>query len=256
MQDKSKFIPGIYNYCDRWCERCTFASRRMNYERNTDLTPEEQDIHSRTFWDHIRKNFDEAFQLLHKAAKEHSIDLNDISKKELDEHSRKEKKDRKETGKHPLALITKEYIKKGKHLLENTTALEEKANGMIRNFEMGIQNEEEAKKEASIIKDCQEIIHWYLHFIHVKFMRAIMGKIEDDGWEKENGFQKDSDGSAKIALIGIDRSMEAWTTLLQFLPDIQDDIIVLLALLQKSKRLGEAEFPNARKFIRPGFDEV
>jgi hypothetical protein len=22
-----KFIPGIYNYCDRWCERCRFTSR-------------------------------------------------------------------------------------------------------------------------------------------------------------------------------------------------------------------------------------
>ncbi len=25
------FIPGIYNYCDRWCERCPFTDRCMNY---------------------------------------------------------------------------------------------------------------------------------------------------------------------------------------------------------------------------------
>ena len=24
-------IPGIYNYCDRWCERCAFTSRCSNY---------------------------------------------------------------------------------------------------------------------------------------------------------------------------------------------------------------------------------
>ena len=22
-----KFIPGIFNYCDRWCERCAFTAR-------------------------------------------------------------------------------------------------------------------------------------------------------------------------------------------------------------------------------------
>ena len=26
-----KLIPGIYNYCDRWCERCPFTSRCMVY---------------------------------------------------------------------------------------------------------------------------------------------------------------------------------------------------------------------------------
>jgi len=27
-----KYIPGIYNYCDRWCERCRFTSRCLNCE--------------------------------------------------------------------------------------------------------------------------------------------------------------------------------------------------------------------------------
>ena len=254
MKKKSKFIPGIYNYCDRWCERCTFASRCMNYERNTNLTPEEQDVHSKAFWDRIGKNFEEALKLINKAAKDHGIDLDAIPKEELDEYSRKEKKDRNEARKHPLAKITMDYIKKGKQVLENPEAMKEKADSLIRNFEMGIQAEEDLKKETDAIKDCQEIIGWYLHFIHVKFMRAIMGKLEDDGWEEENGFQKDSDGSAKIALISIDRSIEAWTTLLHFVPSLEDNIITILAMLQKSKRLAEAEFPNARKFIRPGFD--
>ena len=56
-------------------------------------------------------------------------------------------------------------------------------------------------------------------------------------------------------MIGIDRSIEAWTTLVQLVPALEDNILTLLAMLQKSKRLAEAEFPNARKFIRPGFDE-
>ena len=27
-----KYIPGIYNYCDRWCERCPFTSQCLNCE--------------------------------------------------------------------------------------------------------------------------------------------------------------------------------------------------------------------------------
>lgn len=255
IKPSAKHIPGIYNYCDRWCERCTFTSRCLNYESNSDLSPEELDINNKAFWNRISKNFKEAFKLLHKAAKKHGIDLNAIPKEEMDEYSRKEKKDRKQANKHPLAKETLEYAKKAMQLLENTTALKEKAGEMISNFEMGIQNENEIKNEAEIIEDCKEIICWYLHFIHVKFMRAIMGKMEDDGWEEENGFQKDGDGSAKIALIAIDRSIEAWTTLAQYIPEPEDDILTLLASLQKSKRLGEKEFPGAQKFIRPGFDE-
>jgi len=27
-----KYVKGIYNYCDRWCERCPFTSRCLNCE--------------------------------------------------------------------------------------------------------------------------------------------------------------------------------------------------------------------------------
>ena len=28
---KSDFVSGIYNYCDRWCERCLYVDECMNY---------------------------------------------------------------------------------------------------------------------------------------------------------------------------------------------------------------------------------
>ena len=133
--------------------------------------------------------------------------------------------------------------------------MKEKANDMVKHFELGIQSEDQVSGTVSVIKDCQEIITWYLHFIHVKFMRALMGKLEDDGWQEANGFQRDCDGSAKIAMIAIDKSIEAWTLMLQFIPAAEDDIIELLALLQKARRMAESEFPKARTFVRPGFDE-
>jgi len=255
VKKQSKYIDGIYNYCDRWCERCTFTSRCRSYEGTSKLTPEQQDINNKAFWDNIGKNFETAIKLLHKAAEKHGIDLSAISKEETVEYARKEKHDRDAAKKHPLAKDTLLYVKKAKDLLENEELMRDKAGKLISEFEMGIQDEEDVKSQVNVIKDCQEIICWYLHFIHVKFMRALMGKIEDDGWELANGFQRDFDGSAKIAMIAIDRSIEAWTLLLEHIPAAEDQIIDLLALLQKCRRMADAEFPEAKNFKRPGFDE-
>src|SRR5205085_1111029 len=64
--------------------------------------------------------------------------------------------------------------------------------------------------------DAVEIIGWYHMFIHVKLCRALHGLADDEDFEQlldQDGkpFPKDSDGSAKIAIIGIERSFAAWS---------------------------------------------
>ena len=227
------------------------------------------DTENKAFWDKIGKNFETAIKLLHKAAEKYGIDLNAVSEDEKNDYSSKRKRDRNTVKSHPLAKETLLYIEKGRKLLGNDELMKEKANDMVRHFELGMQSEDQVSGEVNVIKDCQEIITWYLHFIHVKFMRALMGKMEDDaclpdlpngqagrqGWQEANGFQRDCDGSAKIAMIAIDKSIEAWTLMLQFVPAAEDEIIEVLALLQKARRMAESEFPKARTFVRPGFDE-
>ena len=68
-------IEGIYNYCDRWCERCTFTSRCTVYEDETDLNPEERDISNKAFWERIGQNFLKAQKILQKAAAHQGIDV-------------------------------------------------------------------------------------------------------------------------------------------------------------------------------------
>ena len=31
LANNPQFIPGIFNYCDRWCERCPFTARCLNF---------------------------------------------------------------------------------------------------------------------------------------------------------------------------------------------------------------------------------
>ena len=66
---------------------------------------------------------------------------------------------------------------------------------------------------------------------------------------------KDSDGSAKIAIIALERSINAWMKLYELMPATEDTALNALALLSKIKTLAVDEFPQAMQFVRPGFDE-
>jgi hypothetical protein len=109
---------------------------------------------------------------------------------------------------------------------------------------------------VNALQDNVEVIRWYQHFLYPKIMRALGSAAH----EREGGYDdddpRDSEGSAKIALIAIDRSIEAWEHLRNALIDDADSILDILAHLERLRRAAESEFPNARAFVRPGFDEV
>ena len=75
-QDK-RFISGIYNYCDQWCERCTQTSRCLNQamieEEFTD--PETQDIRNEAFWTKLSEIFKDTLDMLKERALSEGIDL-------------------------------------------------------------------------------------------------------------------------------------------------------------------------------------
>ena len=67
---------------------------------------------------------------------------------------------------------------------------------------------------------------------------------------------KDSDGSIKVALIAIDRSLSAWRIMQMEFPERTASIADLLIALGGLRQATERAFPEARDFIRPGFDEI
>jgi hypothetical protein len=106
--------------------------------------------------------------------------------------------------------------------------------------------------DVTPLRDCLEVIRWYQRQIYVKLCRAatgmIRGELEDNEFDHE-----DANGSAKVALLSIARSLAAWATLRRRFPD-HEDAIFALGTLQRLLRQVEAAFPNARAFLRPGFD--
>ncbi len=107
------------------------------------------------------------------------------------------------------------------------------------------------------IEEAREVIHWYQYQIAVKLMRALSSRSNEVEWPGEADDEaKDSDDSAKVALIAIGRSVSAWRLMQMCLPENADSIIPMILELERLRQRAELRFPKARDFLRPGFDEV
>jgi hypothetical protein len=251
MKLNPNHISGIYNYCDRWCERCTFTSRCAVFESEQNLSPEENDISNKAFWDNISNAFAQAMIEMKKAAAIHGINLDEVDTEEMKAYDAKIKKGRAEMKEHPLIKYSAEYMMAARTLLKTNNAFKEKGEEEVQMIELGLKDATETKNTFANLSDNLEIIQWYLIQIQVKFMRALPS-VDDDA---DFDLSDDSNGSAKVALIATDRCLVAWQNIIQLMPEFQDEVIPLLALLQKIKKLGLVTFPDAMAFIRPGLDE-
>ena len=99
-----------------------------------------------------------------------------------------------------------------------------------------------------------EVIRWYQHQIYVKLRRALHSTDDEARDDEIDDFPKDSDGSAKVSLIGMDRCISAWGKIIAHFPDEEVSILGIIAHLERLRRRTEIEFPDARAFVRPGFD--
>jgi hypothetical protein len=241
------FISGIYNYCDRWCERCAFTSRCMNFALSEEQfsEPESRDIRNELFWQKLSEAFRLTHELLEDTLKEHNIDLNALAREAAEEQERAK---HEEAENHACSLASRQY---GKMLDEWFEAHGEFADKLRRPSGKNALSEGSAN-----LKDSIEILRWYQHQIYAKIMRAVSGQIDERSWNSHDESPKDSDGSAKVALIGIDRSIWAWMALRESLLEQKDESIDFLVHLDRLRKNVEQHFPEARAFIRPGFDEV
>lgn len=248
-----RYIPGSYNYCDRWCERCRFTSRCLNCtlveEQFGDL--EKVDELNEAFWEKFSEMLHNTLTMIKEMAKEQGIDLDSIG---MEKEYKNEDTNKENSLAHLISHTSKNYAKSvDQWFNSNEYSFFEKEEKMNRIRIISLQNN--PTKEAIGINDATEIIRWYQWQIHVKLKRAIQSASTEESPDLDE-FPKDSDGSAKVALIGIDRSMSAWKVLLTAFPEQEKQILNFVAMLEHIKNRVETQFPHARDFIRPGFDEI
>ena len=252
LAENPNLIPGIYNYCDRWCERCPFTSRCMNFALSEKefSDPQTHDINNETFWEKLSEIFQLTLEMVKETAQEQGIDLDSLDLQQAaDEH----KTIRNSAENHECPCAAKVYGQMVNDWFDSAKDLfDQKADDLGLQVRLELPGYDPAE-EADNLKDSVDIIRWYQHFIYVKLVRAVQGKLEETPQSLDE-FPKDSDGSAKVALIAIDRSIAAWGQMREHFPQRRDDILDILVHLDRLRSKTETLFPDARAFVRPGFD--
>jgi hypothetical protein len=257
-----QFIPGIYNYCDRWCERCPLTARcrvfAMEEERKLG------DDYYAAFW----KTFDDLTEQESEEWTEESFaDADGEAESFLNDAENWEDGDEDDSDelelavdRDPIVSLAMDYgMQVHRWLLQHIPENEEAAT-----------DRPQAGAEQIGREEALEVLHWYVHQIGVKLSRAMPGVQElveeldmtDDEEETEdevggalvNAAQQDRDGSAKVALIGIERSLGAWTILRDDFPDHHETIRSFQRSLARLRRMIDERIPGARVFQRPGFE--
>ena len=175
MDVQDGFIVGIFNYCDRWCERCALTS------------------HCRLFADQAA---DDELGPPPRVSPEH----------------------------HALERRATEYEVRTWYWLT------------------GPRGQTRGASHA------HDVIAWFHTLLPAKMNRALAV------WPGEP-VSPDNLGSAKVALIGIDRSHAAWLELVERGDAPMSEAAPFIADLLWLREALERVRPEARAFVRPGLDE-
>ena len=276
LMDNPRLVSGIHNYCDRWCERCPFTDRCLSFAMESQRHKKRGQksghsaSHSAThiakpsndenedFWEEVEDIFRDTLDLIRQMAEEAGVDLNDLDSPEVQAHMALNHQRSEDARRHDLAERSLEYIRQVDHWFEEAAPLFKKKGlaleSMVRMNVSGVDVESEARALQNVV----EVVRWYEPFIHVKLQRALHSQMDEVAEEDEEmrAFPKDSEGTAKVALIAMDRSIGAWGQLLRTFPERETPTLELLVYLDRLRRAVELQFPNARQFVRPGLDTI
>lgn len=232
-----RVIRGIYNYCHRWCERCPFTERCAVFRENRRFETEHPE---RSPFEHVHASFQQMIELLKAWCAREGVDFAQIAQEAKSDAAVTDQRLNDEAViAEPLSKLAKAYLAAS---WEVVRAIER-----TPHF-----NDLEAQAH-----DAVETIRWYAAFIGAKIDRAVHGAREsvNDGFE-EDAIQNDWNGSAKTARMAIEASRRAWLIVLEAGQAPSQSPLREMVDVLNSLDSGVADrFPDAMRFVRPGFDE-
>ena len=216
MELQDGFIVGIHNYCDRWCEICAFTSRCHLFVFCAESEANDAPP--------LPRDVPPSPAWIQELIAEITAPAESIS----DAEYRKL---------HPETDPAHWVIEARADAYADRVHAWLDAHGGDASLDPG---------------DPRAIIGWFQYSIAAKTHRALRG-LADQVFDPE--WPADYDGSAKVALLGIERSHAAWLELAQHGLASPAEIAPCIAdLIWLGDEL-ECVFPRARAFVRPGFDD-
>ena len=244
-----KYISGIHNYCDRWCDRCPLTHRCSIFESSANHSNDDHsDFDAISFTENLSENLEKAMDMIRDSIEKHGLDWTTFHKEAVQQELVEPELTRMQQTVKDRAIQYGIEVKKW--FDQNKEWLEDKEDEMNTKTNLGIDQ----NKLFKTLSDAIETIQWYNFFIGPKMSRAIRG-LHDEFIAPETPIQNDANGSAKITMIAINRSLAAWETLRFHFPERTDDLLDLFRSLAWLRRETLKLFPQVDDFVRPGFDE-
>jgi len=240
-------IPGIYHYCDLWCERCAFQDRctrrhdQLAFERL--LEPDHAGLDT---WlcDWERDVSGDEFYLLSPSERSAFLDILERREPPVteDEYQRAQ------------TSLDQKTIRRQRHPLARAAAAYEHAvRDEIRRLCDHLYPAETWRVDRAL-----ETVARHAGRITTRAVRAagglVGGLFGHETPEQLRGVHSDANGCAKALLLLIDESIDAWQVLTSE-PKAAELESQMLFRLDTVRRLVVEHFPRAMEFVRPGFDE-
>jgi hypothetical protein len=253
--DDSRFIAGIYNYCDRWCERCRFTDRCRVYAREREQTErhllrgEDPDDPAVMLQDAV-DSLGESARMLVQMAAERGVDLEDVPPPEPPEPERDD----------PLRDRAMRWSKRVGALLARMRADLPGIGADLAGLAPTLTDREETEATQAMerLQDAHAVLSRYLFLIAGKIGRAAEGRAnaeaEKDPELAQSAWQ-DALGTAKITHECLGKAAAALWAVGEFSRDWQDDALPLAAETESLRQAVDAMFPGHHEFYRPGLDD-
>lgn len=275
--DAEGFIPFIHNYCDRRCEKCRFIRQCRVGFMEADVVNEEassgeggedtaearllrlmgidpNELEAEDAADDEEEG--EADSALEQALAAHRPPEPAADEEaELAAFRREHERRREAAESAPLSALAKAYGELVDDWLEpRMDALTQRGVTFHPHQELSV-NAGLRTPDVLVLSEAFEEVMWFQHMLWVKCQRALQGRADDEEEDfDQDPVQSDWNGTAKLCLHIVERSLAAWATVAELLPQEADGIGALREALLRCRQELNSTFPNAEKFIRPGFD--
>ena len=270
---ESRFIVGVFNYCDRWCEKCRFNDRCRVYDREKgmrerhEILGEDPDDMSVVMQD-VGANLAETMEMLQQMAEEMGVDLDaEPESEEEEEEEIEEFENPFEKPKHPLLAHASDWMDKVESLLD---MVREEIPDLGKELAHSLFKEDDEEKVEARgneimstlmeVRDSYELLGRYRYFIIVKLTRAVRGIEEAEKRSRRSAemaefSRDDARGSAKVVDECIAKSVKALWTIAEFDRNWLDTAMPLANEGELIRRELAETVPDFHLFHRPGFDD-
>lgn len=224
-------IEGIFNYCDRWCERCRFRDRCTQYEMEVQTQTGKPASISEAI-EYVGIMLEDTVEKIYDELEKRGIDISEVNNVDYQENKRDQ----------VLEVLGREYfISVMKWLDANAESLKDKSLQMFTISE----------KKGQAFAESLEVINWYMSMIAVKISRALRPGLQED-----DVLLQDRIATGRLVIVCIVQSIKAFVYIMECCESKEDDILSFLTTLARLRNGLFEDIPQSKEFRRPYLDFI